>query len=136
MALQQASLPSISAIRSTFSSSSSITTSLAHIIRLSDNDRKMRRKLRCRAMVQQAVQGAPAAYAKEMERLSAKESLLLAVSSSFSILFKIMKQVKRISIMISDFDFSVSVLLTSTLHFSMKYRNIHHITLNQANNAH
>lgn len=29
-------------------------------------------------MVQQAVQGAPAAYAKEMERLSAKESLLLA----------------------------------------------------------
>ncbi|KAG2403467.1 plastid-lipid-associated protein [Vigna angularis] len=33
----------------------------------------------CRAMVQQAVQGAPAAYAKEMERLSAKESLLLAV---------------------------------------------------------
>jgi len=34
----------------------------------------------CRAMVQQAVQGAPAIYAKEMERLSAKESLLLAVS--------------------------------------------------------
>ncbi|XP_068308645.1 probable plastid-lipid-associated protein 13, chloroplastic [Pyrus communis] len=32
----------------------------------------------CRAMVQQAVPGAPAAYAKEMERLSAKESLLLA----------------------------------------------------------
>lgn len=29
-------------------------------------------------MVQQSVQGAPAAYAKEMERLSAKESLLLA----------------------------------------------------------
>jgi hypothetical protein len=28
--------------------------------------------------------GAPAAYAKEMERLSAKESLLLAVSYSFS----------------------------------------------------
>ncbi|EOY09489.1 Plastid-lipid associated protein PAP / fibrillin family protein [Theobroma cacao] len=33
----------------------------------------------CRAMVQQAVHGgAPATYAKEMERLSAKESLLLA----------------------------------------------------------
>ncbi|KAK3030811.1 hypothetical protein RJ639_037192 [Escallonia herrerae] len=32
----------------------------------------------CRAMVQQAVQGASAAYAKDMERLSAKESLLLA----------------------------------------------------------
>ena len=34
----------------------------------------------CKAMVQQGVQGASAAYAKEMERLSAKESLLLAVS--------------------------------------------------------
>ncbi|XP_058073405.1 probable plastid-lipid-associated protein 13, chloroplastic isoform X2 [Magnolia sinica] len=32
----------------------------------------------CRAMVQQTVQGASANYAKEMERLSAKESLLLA----------------------------------------------------------
>ncbi|XP_052175187.1 probable plastid-lipid-associated protein 13, chloroplastic [Diospyros lotus] len=53
-----------------------------------ENGRKIfiRRKIRgkvqefgiCRAMVQQAVQGASAAYAKEMERLSAKESLLLA----------------------------------------------------------
>ncbi|PKI54182.1 hypothetical protein CRG98_025415 [Punica granatum] len=33
-------------------------------------------------MVQQAVQGAPATYAKEMERLSAKESLLLAFKDS------------------------------------------------------
>lgn len=33
-------------------------------------------------MVQQTVQGASANYAKEMERLSAKESLLLAVSHS------------------------------------------------------
>jgi len=39
-------------------------------------------------MVQQAVQGAPAAYAKEMERLSAKESLLLAVSLSFFLNYK------------------------------------------------
>ncbi|KAI3446420.1 hypothetical protein Pfo_003085 [Paulownia fortunei] len=38
--------------------------------------RKFCRK--CRAMVQQTVQGPSAAYAKEMERLSAKESLLLA----------------------------------------------------------
>ncbi|KAF8395913.1 hypothetical protein HHK36_019868 [Tetracentron sinense] len=34
----------------------------------------------CRAMVQRTLQGASANYAKEMERLSAKESLLLAVS--------------------------------------------------------
>jgi len=33
----------------------------------------------CTAMVQQAVHGSPAIFAKEMERLSAKESLLLAV---------------------------------------------------------
>jgi hypothetical protein len=38
-------------------------------------------------MVQQAVHGAPAAYAKEMERLSAKESLLLAVSLTFIFIF-------------------------------------------------
>lgn len=46
---------------------------------------KIGRKARaftCKSMVQQtAAQGASAAYAKEMERLSAKESLLLAVSS-------------------------------------------------------
>ena len=37
----------------------------------------------CRAMVQETVQGPSAAYAREMERLSAKESLLLAVSILF-----------------------------------------------------
>ncbi|XP_022859476.1 probable plastid-lipid-associated protein 13, chloroplastic isoform X2 [Olea europaea var. sylvestris] len=45
-----------------------------------DKFRNRKRKVikRCRAMVQQTVQGPSAAYAKEMERLSAKESLLLA----------------------------------------------------------
>ncbi|XP_062104915.1 probable plastid-lipid-associated protein 9, chloroplastic [Humulus lupulus] len=56
------------------SSVSSTTTSLPMF-------RRLRRRLTCRAMVQQAVQGgAPAAYAQEMERLTAKESLLLAVA--------------------------------------------------------
>ncbi|CAN0927637.1 hypothetical protein LINGRAHAP2_LOCUS36014 [Linum grandiflorum] len=60
------SLPSIPAARSRYSSASSSR----HTVRL---------RMPCRAMVQQAAQqGAPAAYAKEMERLSAKESLLLA----------------------------------------------------------
>ncbi|XP_021770369.1 probable plastid-lipid-associated protein 13, chloroplastic isoform X1 [Chenopodium quinoa] len=36
----------------------------------------------CRAMVQQTVQGPSAAYAREMERLSAKESLLLALKDA------------------------------------------------------
>lgn len=86
MASLQASLPSISAIWSSFPDSSSINS--ASIVTLTSspaNDRRIRRRLWCKAMVQQAVQGAPAAYAKEMERLSAKESLLLAVSFCFSI---------------------------------------------------
>ncbi|XVF75905.1 hypothetical protein PTKIN_Ptkin13bG0224100 [Pterospermum kingtungense] len=78
----QGSYPAISAIRSTFSSSSLTGVSF---IRLPENDRRSSgdqrnsRRMACRAMVQQAVLGgAPALYAKEMERLSAKESLLLA----------------------------------------------------------
>ncbi|KAL3533929.1 hypothetical protein ACH5RR_007450, partial [Cinchona calisaya] len=43
------------------------------------NQEKAPPSLTCKAMAEQsAVQGATAAYAKEMERLSAKESLLLA----------------------------------------------------------
>ncbi|XVF07362.1 hypothetical protein REPUB_Repub06bG0131900 [Reevesia pubescens] len=82
MASLQGSFPAVSAIRSSFSSSSMMGVSF---VRLPECDgrsyggRQNRRRMACRAMVQQAVQGgAPAAYAKEMERLSAKESLLLA----------------------------------------------------------
>ncbi|KAJ4705568.1 Plastid-lipid associated protein PAP / fibrillin family protein [Melia azedarach] len=79
----QGSVPAISAIRSSFSYTSSInTTSMVTLTKSPANDRRNRRNLRCHAMVQQAVQGAPAAYAKEMERLSAKESLLLAFKDS------------------------------------------------------
>ncbi|XP_057983271.1 probable plastid-lipid-associated protein 13, chloroplastic isoform X2 [Malania oleifera] len=45
-------------------------------------DRRRSQALVCRAMVQQTVHGASAAYAKEMERLAAKESLLLAFKDS------------------------------------------------------
>ncbi|KAI9154264.1 hypothetical protein LWI28_023531 [Acer negundo] len=86
MASVHSSVPAISTVRSTFSSSSSssitTTTSLVTLTRSPEYDRRTRRQLRCRCMVQQAVQGAPAAYAKEMERLSAKESLLLAFKDS------------------------------------------------------
>ncbi|KAK2651319.1 hypothetical protein Ddye_018808 [Dipteronia dyeriana] len=82
MASVHSSLPAISTIRSTLSSSSITTTSLVILTRSPEYDRRTRRQLRCRCMVQQAVQGAPAAYAKEMERLSAKESLLLAFKDS------------------------------------------------------
>ncbi|XP_031281514.1 probable plastid-lipid-associated protein 13, chloroplastic isoform X3 [Pistacia vera] len=83
----QCLLPAIPTIHFNFSSSSSyssITSTSLFVtpIRSPYNDRKLRREFRCTAMVQQAVQGAPATYAKEMERLSAKESLLLALSRS------------------------------------------------------
>ncbi|CAL1371001.1 unnamed protein product [Linum trigynum] len=71
------SLPSIPATRSRNSSFFS-PTSVATTSSSSSACRKVGLRMPCRAMVQQAAQGAPAAYAKEMERLSAKESLLLA----------------------------------------------------------
>lgn len=40
------------------------------------------RRMVVRAMVQETVQGSSSVYAREMERLSAKESLLLAVKIS------------------------------------------------------
>lgn len=81
--------PTFSGLRSY--SSSSVTTSLVSLTIFPENGwkisngkkitRKMRNSRVIKAMVQQVVQGASATYAKEMERLSAKESLLLAVSS-------------------------------------------------------
>ncbi|XP_059668511.1 probable plastid-lipid-associated protein 13, chloroplastic [Cornus florida] len=72
----QGLIPPFSGLRSYHSSFSPIVTIFP------GNGRKIGRNLSvsrvCRAMVQQTVQGASAAYAKEMERLSAKESLLLA----------------------------------------------------------
>ncbi|KAI3782475.1 hypothetical protein L2E82_12522 [Cichorium intybus] len=78
----QSMVPSISGL----SSSSSLSYSSVIVLPVTyakfpnRNLKKNRKKLQvCRAMVQQTtVQGASATYAKEMERLSAKESLLLA----------------------------------------------------------
>lgn len=82
MASLQGSFPAISVVRSSFSSSSLVGASFVRLPdcnRRSSGDRISCRRTSCRAMVQQAVQGgAPATYAKDMERLSAKESLLLA----------------------------------------------------------
>ncbi|XP_021282078.1 probable plastid-lipid-associated protein 13, chloroplastic isoform X1 [Herrania umbratica] len=85
MASLQGSFSTISAVRSSFSSSSSSSLAGVSFVRRPEcdrrrsGDRRNRLRMPCRAMVQQAVQGgAPATYAKEMERLSAKESLLLA----------------------------------------------------------
>uniref|UniRef100_A0A5B7ACX9 Putative plastid lipid-associated protein n=1 Tax=Davidia involucrata TaxID=16924 RepID=A0A5B7ACX9_DAVIN len=85
----QGLVPTFSGLRSFYASfPPSSTTSLVSTTIFPYNGRKIysgrkiSRKLEdyrvCRAMVQQTVQGASATYAKEMERLSAKDSLLLA----------------------------------------------------------
>ncbi|KAM4079442.1 putative plastid-lipid-associated protein 13, chloroplastic isoform X1 [Castanea sativa] len=81
----QASIPAAIRTRNPYSSSSfTPSPPLVSFAAKSPEIHRKRfgRRFACRAMVQQAVQGAPAAYAKEMERLSAKESLLLAFKDS------------------------------------------------------
>ncbi|XP_010524500.1 PREDICTED: probable plastid-lipid-associated protein 13, chloroplastic isoform X2 [Tarenaya hassleriana] len=83
MALLQGSVSGTSAVRLGFSSSapSSSSTCPARVsfgIPAEKGRRRSCRRWTFRAMVQQAVPGTPSVYAKEMERLSAKESLLLA----------------------------------------------------------
>lgn len=87
MATLRGSLSAISTVCSNFPSSSSSSSRIsfarpAESARRSSLGRPIRRRIAIRAMVQQGVQGAPAAYAKAMERLSAKESLLLAFKDS------------------------------------------------------
>ncbi|KAK9154623.1 hypothetical protein Sjap_002103 [Stephania japonica] len=76
-------VPAFAGLRSSSNSSRSSNSSL-HALRCDGASGLSRRRSGgvCRAMVQQAVQGASANYAKEMERLSAKESLLLAFKDS------------------------------------------------------
>lgn len=73
-------LPSISGLSSSSSSFSYPSVIVLPVFCSNFSDRNLKmigKKFEvCRAMVQ----GASATYAKEMERLSAKESLLLAVS--------------------------------------------------------
>ncbi|KAK8663234.1 hypothetical protein V6N13_025113 [Hibiscus sabdariffa] len=85
MASLQGSFPTISAIRSSFSYTSSSSLTGVSFVRLPECDRRSsghrrnHRKMASIAMVQQTVPGgASAIYAKEMERLLAKEALLLA----------------------------------------------------------
>ncbi|KAA8516989.1 hypothetical protein F0562_017193 [Nyssa sinensis] len=85
----QGLVPAFSGVRLSYASfPSSTATSLVSFTIFPENGRKISigrktsRKVEdfgvCRAMVQQTVHGASATYAKEMERLSAKESLVLA----------------------------------------------------------
>lgn len=92
----QGLVPTFSGLCSFSSSTSYATSSVISLTIFPENGRKIYNGKKigrnmdnyrvCRAMVQQAVQGASATYAKEMERLSAKESLLLAVILSVLLL--------------------------------------------------
>ncbi|KAH0928344.1 hypothetical protein HID58_014071 [Brassica napus] len=76
--LQHCSVSATSAVRLSFSSSASPRASL----NLHPEKKSHPRRMICKAMVQEAAaQGIPSVYAREMERLSAKESLILAVKS-------------------------------------------------------
>ena len=78
MALIHGSIPGTSAVRLGFSTSVSPRIFLnVPVVKQGWKNSCRRRVLR--AMVQETVQGSPLVYAREMERLSAKESLLLAV---------------------------------------------------------
>ncbi|GAB2266914.1 Probable plastid-lipid-associated protein 13, chloroplastic [Dionaea muscipula] len=99
MASQQGLTPTLPRFCSRSSSSSSSSLPCVSILPLHENARRIRtavlnrrrsvnrelnrRRLCTRAMVQQAtVGGASAAYARDMERLSAKESLILALNDA------------------------------------------------------
>lgn len=78
MALIHGSVSGTSAVRLGFSTSAS-PSRVSLVVPVVKGWRNSCRRGVLRAMVQETVQGSPSVYAREMERLSAKESLLLAV---------------------------------------------------------
>ncbi|KAL9302514.1 putative plastid-lipid-associated protein 13 [Arabidopsis thaliana] len=79
MALIHGSVPGTSAVRLVFSTSASPSRFCLNVPVVKQGWKNSCRRRVLRAMVQETVQGSPLVYAREMERLSAKESLLLAV---------------------------------------------------------
>ncbi|CAH8390212.1 unnamed protein product [Eruca vesicaria subsp. sativa] len=83
MALLQSSIPGSSTVRLSFSNSMPKKVSVVVPMVKGWRRGSCRRRLVLRAMVQEeAVQGSPSVYARDMERLSAKESLLLALKDA------------------------------------------------------
>ncbi|XP_019094706.1 PREDICTED: probable plastid-lipid-associated protein 9, chloroplastic [Camelina sativa] len=81
--IQLGSVSGTSAVQLSFLSSVSppLTTKVSLSFQPEKKSWRNRRMI-CRAMVQEAVQGIPLVYAREMERLSAKESLILAFNDA------------------------------------------------------
>lgn len=85
MALVQSSIPGSSAVRLSFSNSMPPSKRVSVVVPMVKGWRRdsSRKRALLRAMVQEeAVQGSPSVYARDMERLSAKESLLLALKDA------------------------------------------------------
>ncbi|CAN7013669.1 unnamed protein product [Brassica oleracea var. botrytis] len=81
--LQHCSVSVISAVRLSFSSSASPPLTTRASLNFHQEKKSYSRRMICRAMVQEAAaQGIPSVYAREMERLSAKESLILAFNDA------------------------------------------------------
>ncbi|KAH0924721.1 hypothetical protein HID58_016977 [Brassica napus] len=81
----QSSLPGSSAVRLSFSNSMPTPSKVSVVVPMVKGWRRSScpRRVVLRAMVQEeAVQGSPSVYARDMERLSAKESLLLALKDA------------------------------------------------------
>ncbi|AEC10078.1 Plastid-lipid associated protein PAP / fibrillin family protein [Arabidopsis thaliana] len=82
MALIHGSVPGTSAVRLVFSTSASPSRFCLNVPVVKQGWKNSCRRRVLRAMVQETVQGSPLVYAREMERLSAKESLLLALKDA------------------------------------------------------
>ncbi|KAJ0229673.1 plastid-lipid-associated protein 9 [Hirschfeldia incana] len=81
---QHCSVSATSAVRLSFSSSASppLPTRVSLNLHPEKKVQSHSRRMISRAMVQEAAQGIPSVYAREMERLSAKESLILAFNDA------------------------------------------------------
>lgn len=117
--LQHCSVSVISAVRLSFSSSASPPLTTRASLNFDQEKKSHSRRMICRAMVQEAAaQGIPSVYAREMERLSAKESLILAVKSlplpSLDLRFQYL-QLKVASFSSNSFISSVSRITTVKL---------------------
>ncbi|EFH56228.1 hypothetical protein ARALYDRAFT_483302 [Arabidopsis lyrata subsp. lyrata] len=82
MALLHGSIPGTSAVRLGFSTSASPSKVCLNVPVVKQGWRNSCRRRVLRAMVQETVLGSPSVYAREMERLSAKESLVLALKDA------------------------------------------------------
>ncbi|KAH0882083.1 hypothetical protein HID58_058179 [Brassica napus] len=93
MALVQSSIPGSSAVRLSFSNSmpppSKMSQVVVPMVKGWRRDSCRRRALLRAMVVEETVQGSPSVYARDMERLSAKESLLLAEQLCVCVLTKI-----------------------------------------------